>query len=58
MSTQDEDPKPETPPPAWEKRDNFKINEHMADVIRKTIDVSEAELKRLRRRLEKLQYGS
>lgn len=45
------------PPPQWERRTSFKINDRMKDIVEKTIDVSRAEVVRLRRKLEKLQYG-
>jgi len=45
---------------SWEhkKLKDFKIHGHMKDVIKQTIKASEAELKVLRRKLEKLTYGS
>lgn len=47
----------ETPPEIkWEKRE-FVINEKMKDVCRLGIKATEAEIKALRRKLEKLQYG-
>ena len=53
------EPTPEPAPQAkWEYRKNFGINERMKDVIGKTIDATESELVVLRRKLDKLQYGS
>jgi hypothetical protein len=52
---------PETPPnepPKWEHKTEFGINKQMREVLRLTISASEAELKVLRRKLEKLTYGS
>lgn len=52
----DEDKKPEAPKAVWEKRE-FAINEKMKQVCRLGITATEAEIKTLRRKLEKLQYG-
>ena len=51
-----EEQKPEAPKAAWEKRE-FAINEKMKQVCRLGIAATEAEIKALRRKLEKLQYG-
>lgn len=50
----------EKPPqePKWEYRKNFPIQENMADVIRKTMDVVRAELETAKRKLHKAKYGS
>ncbi len=53
-----ETPSPEPDKPRWEKRDTFGINERMKEVISLTKGVAEKELESLRRKLEKLQYGS
>lgn len=45
-------------PPKWEYRKSFKINERMKEVIGLTIKVTESELAVLRRKLDKLTYGS
>lgn len=45
------------PPPQWERRTSFKINDRMKVIVEKTIDVAKDEVVRLRRKLEKLQYG-
>lgn len=44
--------------PKWEYKKEFGINTQMREVVRLTISASEAEMKLLRRKLEKLQYGS
>lgn len=43
--------------PEWQKRD-FKINKQMKEVIQASVGATEAELAVLKRKLEKLQYGS
>jgi hypothetical protein len=53
-----ETPKPEAEGPKWEQRTNFRINSQMTEVIHLALSASEAELKVLRRKLDKLQYGS
>lgn len=47
----------EKPPPTWEKRE-FAINGKMKNVIHLGIKATEAEIATLRRKIEKLQYGS
>lgn len=67
----DETPNPEMPteePPAekpeekpravWEKRTEFRINQQMKSLVEATIKVTEAQIALLRRKVEKLQYGS
>jgi hypothetical protein len=57
----DEDAKsPEEPEegPAWEFRKEFKISGQMKEVIQLSMNAAESELKVLRRKLEKLHYGS
>ena len=55
----DEDTKLEEAPKAvWEERKEFKINGHMREVIKATIDVCEAQVKLYKHKIEKLQYGS
>lgn len=51
-----EEAKPEAP--AWEHRKSFRINERMKEVIGLTIKATESELTVLRRKLNKLTYGS
>jgi hypothetical protein len=54
-------PKEETPAPEapkWEYKTEFGINTQMREVVRLTVSATEAEIKLLRRKLEKLQYGS
>jgi len=43
--------------PKWEKR-NFALNEHMKQVCELGIAATKAEIASLKRKLEKLQYGS
>lgn len=54
MSNEQE--KKDPPKVAWEKRE-FVINEKMKEVCRLGIKATEAEIKGLLRKLEKLQYG-
>lgn len=54
----DQEPTPETPKPQWERRENFAINERMKEVISLTKQVAEKEIDSLRRKLNKLTYGS
>jgi hypothetical protein len=49
---------PQPKPPGWEYRKNFRINEEMKKVINLTIAASQAEIAVLRRKLQKLTYGS
>jgi hypothetical protein len=46
------------PPPSWEYRKNFKVTDRMIEIVSLTIDASRAEIRRLRRKVEKLQYGA
>lgn len=51
--------KPKEPePPTWEYRTDFGINKKMQEVIVLTISATQSEIQTLRRKLEKLQYGS
>lgn len=56
------EPEPATeqrpPRPTWEYKSEFRIVTEMKIVIHKTIEVSEAELSGLRRKLDKITYGS
>ena len=58
-----EEKKPETPAsepegPKWEYKEKFKIHEDMKQVLSLSISAAQMELKHLRRKLEKLTYGS
>lgn len=46
------------PPLQWEYRTELKINARMRELISMTKAVTEAEVDRLRRKIEKLKYGS
>ena len=41
----------------WQHKTEFEINKRMKEVIKLTIEASEEELVRLRKKLERLQYG-
>ena len=56
VETQEGPPKP--PPPQWEYRTQMKVTGRLTEVVKLSIDVSKAEVNRLRRQLEKLTYGS
>jgi len=66
MNIKDEQPEaeasPETdsspPPPKWEYRTELKINARMRELVALTKLVTEGEIDRLRRKVEKLKYGS
>jgi hypothetical protein len=58
MEDEKKDTTTEGEAPNWEHTREFKINKLTRDLIRQTIDVTEAELASLRRRLEKLTYGA
>lgn len=52
------DEKPEQPPqPEWQRRE-FAINSKMKEVVRLAIPATQAQIALLKRKLEKLQYGS
>jgi hypothetical protein len=56
-----EEKKPEDEPkkgPTWEQRTDFRINKQMREVVGMTISATQAQITLLRRKLEKLQYGS
>lgn len=60
-ATPDAEPKPEAesrPPLEWEYRTELKINARMRELITLTKMVTEGEVDRLRRKVEKLKYGS
>jgi hypothetical protein len=42
--------------PKWEHR-NFRLNEHMKDVVSATAKATESEIASLKRKLHKIQYG-
>ena len=44
--------------PAWELKTGFKINDRMLEVLQATKKLCEEELSQLRRKLDKLTYGS
>lgn len=44
--------------PAWERRDQFKINDRLREVVLLSKKAAEEEVARLKRQLEKIQYGS
>jgi hypothetical protein len=51
--------KAETPPaPSWEYRNNMKIVEKLTNVVNLTKDVTQSEINRLRKKIDKLTYGS
>jgi hypothetical protein len=53
-----EEEKQEPQPPNWEFKKEFAINKRMREVAHLTISAAESELVLLRRKLEKLHYGS
>jgi hypothetical protein len=53
----DEEVKDEKPKPEWQKRE-FAINSKMKEVVRLAIPATQAQIALLKRKLEKLQYGS
>jgi len=46
------------PKPEWRYRNRFPIQDRMAEIIGLTLEVSDKELVRLRRKLERLRLGS
>lgn len=52
----DEEKPPE--PPKWEYRTEMRINREMRNIVAATIKVSQAQIDLLKRKIEKLQYGS
>lgn len=48
----------EEPKAAWEYKEEFEVNRRMKEVIGLTIEATQAELKVLRRKLNKMTYGS
>ena len=58
MKSDDQAPEETPPTPAWEYREEFKINRHMREMVQLTQKVVETEVERLRRQLDKLTYGS
>lgn len=46
------------PKAAWEYKKEFKINKKMKEVVEATIKATKSELAVLRRKLDKMQYGS
>jgi len=43
--------------PSWEYKNDFGINMKMKEMLKATLAASELELDRLRKKLNKLQYG-
>jgi len=55
----DDEKTPETPPPPkWEYRTEMRISKEMREIVKATIKVSQAQIDLLKRKIEKLQYGS
>ena len=53
------DEKPATPPaPEWNYKEEFGIVKHLKEVVKVTRTASEMELAELRRKLDRLTYGS
>lgn len=46
------------PAPKWERRETMKVTERLKEVVSLSVEVSKAEVTRLRRKIEKLTYGS
>lgn len=46
------------PPPKWERRETMKATEQLKEIVKLSIEVSRVEVSRLRRKIEKLTYGS
>lgn len=53
-----DDPPAKPPLSSWEYREEFKIVGEMRKVINLAVDASEYEISMLRRKIEKLKYGS
>jgi hypothetical protein len=50
---------PEGPPaPEWVYRNNMKITERFTNIVNMTKDVAQMEINRLRKKIDKLTYGS
>jgi len=61
QTEQQQPPTEEAPPPpqaTWEFRNEFRINREMRSVVEATIKVTQTQIDILRRKVEKLQYGS
>lgn len=58
----DETTPPETPteptPPKWEYRTEMRISREMKEIVKATISVTQKQIDLLKRKIEKLQYGS
>jgi hypothetical protein len=48
----------ESPTPQWEYRTSMKVTERLKTIVSATIDATKAERDRLRKKMEKLTYGS
>jgi hypothetical protein len=44
--------------PSWEYRKNMKITERLINIVNLSKDVTQAEIARLRKKIDKLTYGS
>lgn len=58
-----DDEKPPEAPPApeplkWERRTEMRICKEMQEIVKATISVSQKQIDLLKRKIEKLQYGS
>ena len=49
---------PGAPPPQWEYRTSFKIVGRLKEVVNLTMDVTQQEIARYRKKISKLTYGS
>lgn len=58
MTPEDQDPQVETPKPQWERREGLALNQRMKEVLQLTKQAAEQEIAALRRKLDKLTYGS
>jgi hypothetical protein len=55
----DDEKPPEAPAaPKWEYRTEMRISKEMREIVLATIKVSQAQIDLLKRKVEKLQYGS
>jgi hypothetical protein len=58
MTPEDQDPQVETSKPQWERREGLALNQRMKEVLQLTKQAAEQEIAALRRKLDKLTYGS
>ncbi len=52
------DAPPAPTPPKWEFRKEMRISKEMREIVKATIAVSQKQIDLLKRKVEKLQYGS